>query len=210
MHRKRLSFYILSGLLSGVVLVLILTFSFFTINNINPFNLISSVNVLVAEEKISKGSDLNSIAIKSVPKYLAPDNYMDFVPEGKVSLVDIEKNQIITSSMVLDSSDKYTPDSREKDYDILDQSISGIINQGDIIDVEAVTPKGKTYVVLSKKKIIDKYDDKVIMRLTSAERENINYALAQQTNGKIKLASVKYIDSGQPASKVTYFYERRK
>jgi hypothetical protein len=165
--------------------------------------------VVVVASKINKGQKITPEKVTTEKRFenQLPDKVIANAGSviGKIAAADMEKNTMVYESMIINPKDAYKPDERIKDYD-LPKGLMGkdIVSQGDLIDVEFKRKDGSTAVVLAKKIIKSRLDDRIIIQTDWEERKLINYALTDKAENGGEIYAAKYMDMDQPASAVNY------
>ncbi len=77
--------------------------------------------------------------------------YVELTQVPIIAKVDLNKNSIITTDMVVKSNEKTTDDLRKQEYNML--VLPTQIQTGEYIDVRLALPSGQDYIVVSKKQV---------------------------------------------------------
>ncbi|HHV30683.1 MAG TPA: hypothetical protein GXX73_14095 [Clostridium sp.] len=170
------------------------------------------LEVVVAKDTIVKGENITEekLEIKKIPIEYLPSNSLVTLEQaiGKKANFSIEKNSVITDSFVNEKVKNITEhkdDSRLKNCVIETGLIGGMVQEGSYIDVEYVRPNGKRYIVLSKKYVTKKIDERsIVIETTDADRTLIEAAMAEANFLGGQLKTTLYLDPDQKASVVDY------
>lgn len=212
MSRGRQQFIVfMFGVLISAILMCSIYFIYSKFISNSKLNLLENSKkqkVLVVIRKIEKGEELIQDAFKVEERLVdqTPSNSIvdiNFI-QGKWAGLCLDPNVVLTDSMILSINNMFKADERLKEYELQGHLVAGTVKTGDFIDVEFVRTNGDTSTVLSKKQVINRLDNKVVMQVTMEERQSINRALADQSQGVGRIEAVLYLDEKQPASQVTY------
>lgn len=140
--------------------------------------------------------DLEKITINSNGEEVYSNRYS--------SKVDLTAGTILTYSMLYEKEEM--PDSlRYMEYNMI--SIPTILNIGDYVDVRLRLPNGQDLIVVSKKEIINVYDQTIGINLTEEEILILNSAIVEAyiMDGSAELYMSTYVEPGlQTAAIYTY------
>ncbi|MFA6308587.1 MAG: hypothetical protein WC677_02415 [Clostridia bacterium] len=175
------------------------------LNSENPGE---KVDVIVVSKRIEKGEIIKLEKILLVKRF---KNYLPVNPittyenaVGKVAEVTLEKNVIPTADMLSNKEKKVQSDERISNYELQGGLVLDLVKEGDYVDIEYVKEDGETFVVLAKKKVYRKVNEKIVIQTTLKERKMINYVIAEKESKGGKIEAAIYIGASQQASKVTY------
>jgi hypothetical protein len=136
--------------------------------------------------------------------------YVELTQVPIISKVDLYKNSIITTEMVVKSNEKTTDDLRKQEYNML--VLPTQLQTGEYIDVRLALPSGQDYIVVSKKQVeipqisgVDS-EDTIWIKMTEDETIIMNNAIvdAYRISGA-KLYVTTYTEAGtQNAATTTY------
>lgn len=128
-----------------------------------------------------------------------------------VSKVDLNKNTVITSSLITRGDEIASNDLRKEEYNVISLPVD--LAPGEYVDVRLTLPNGQNYIVVSKKKVSipvvngQYLSDTIQMNLTEEEIMIMSGAIIE--NYKItgsKLYVTRYTEAGlQDAATMTYY-----
>ena len=175
---------------------------------LRPKNVAAKKKIFVVSKRINKSEQFPQESFKPEERD-ATQVPLDAVIDAnflldKYACINLEPNTVVAESMVISAENAYSPDDRLKDYEIPATLITQIVKEGDLIDVELVRNGGQTLTVLSKKRVKNKVNNRVIVQVAMAERNNINSALAEQIANQGHIEAVVYLDETQAPSIVNY------
>ncbi|TYQ16018.1 UNVERIFIED_CONTAM: Flp pilus assembly protein CpaB [Acetivibrio alkalicellulosi] len=187
----------------------------FVTDNVNINDNEEKYRVVVVAQRIEQGIVIDSsmITMEEVPLVYLPSNSVTSIQsiEGKPAKFTIEKNTVLTYSMVLDQKDQFNQDDRLSDCRIDGGLVSGIVKEGDYIDIEYVKENGDRFIVLSKKRVIRIIDNTtIIIQTNDEERTRYEAVLSEIREEKGTLKTRLYLDENQEASPVTYVKSKSK
>jgi hypothetical protein len=175
---------------------------------LNSENPSEKIDVIVVSKRIEKGEIIKREKILLVKRF---KNYLPVNPittyesaVGKVAEATLEKNVILAADMLANKEKEVKSDERISNYELQGGLVLDLVKEGDYIDIEYVKEDGETFVVLAKKKVCRKVDEKIVIQTTLKERKMINYVIAEKESKGGKIEAAIYIDASQQASKVTY------
>lgn len=123
---------------------------------------------------------------------------------GKMTKIELKKGTILTSSMLMDSTDTLEKSQRIEEFNML--TLPTDLNTGDYVDIRFVLPNGQDYIVISKKRVIKSSENTIFVKLAEDEILTMSNAIVEAyiTEGSM-LRAVKYSEPGiQEAATPTY------
>ena len=221
--QRRIKNSFLTGILIGVLLLLIASVFFFTqINKLKED--ISKLEsdqktVLVASDIIKSGDkvtvellteDVVKTSLNVDEDILTADDFRKMDDEGNeyiieyTSKIEIPAGAIITKEMVAEAGQEVTNDQRIQEYNML--ILPSQLKEGDFIDIRFKLANGNDYIVLPKKKVEQCTADTIWMKMYEHEILTLGNAIVEsyQSVGS-KLYATIYTDAGlQKPSTQTY------
>lgn len=166
----------------------------------------NQVQVWALSKDVKQGDGITKDMLKkvTVDKTISPsDAILDDKIENKVFKMNLKSNSILTDSMLLLSEDKLTTDLRKQDYSHITLNVN--LEPNMYVDIRFKKKDGTDFIVASKKKVIDRRDDILIINITEKERQYINNATVLAALTEATMYTTIYVDGeNQPAAKVTY------
>ncbi len=165
----------------------------------------NQVSVWVVDKDIEQGGDVPKGALieKKISKELVPENISNNDIKDKIARMNLNKNTILTRSMIVNSEDKVTDDLRRQDYSHI--KLNDGLEVDKYVDVRLRLKNGMDYIVASKKKVKNLNGNIIHFDITEVERNYLNVATVQGDITEGMLYTTIYVDpENQPAAVVTY------
>lgn len=161
--------------------------------------------VYVLKQDVEAGTQIEASMLQriEVPADVIPDNLVDSREViGKYTKLDLAKNTLLTEAMVF--RDGILPhDLRHVEYSFID--LPSRLQEGHFVDIRIKFPTGHDYIVLSKKKIIELFDQTVRYEIGEKEILTMSSAIVDAYLHNATLYAVTYVDPyTQDAAVVTY------
>lgn len=165
--------------------------------------------VVRAKTKINAGelSDITKFEIVRVQEQLVPDNAVSTISAIKDKIIknDIYAKEVVLASDIIPENAWYEDGDRLMEHNFSDGAIPADVAAGSMIDIKLFRQGAEDNVVISKITVVSRNANLLAFYLNAAEQENIKEA---STEGL--LFAVKYIDSSQTPSEITYIPGYRK
>ena len=172
----------------------------------------SGTNVATKTEK--GGILTKELATVEVTRKAAPEtaitasNYSNVITENSLFKIDLKSGTILSTDMIVESSDKTQDDTREQEFNMI--VLPSQLKEDDYVDIRLRLPSGQDYIVVSKKKILKADEITMWIKLTEDEILTLSNAIveAYQIDGTLLYATT-YVEPGiQQAASVTYIPTR--
>ena len=172
----------------------------------------SGTNVATNTEK--GGILTKELATVEVTRKAAPEtaitasNYSNVITENSLFKIDLKSGTILSTDMIVESSDKTQDDTREQEFNMI--VLPSQLKEDDYVDIRLRLPSGQDYIVVSKKKILKADEITMWIKLTEDEILTLSNAIveAYQIDGTLLYATT-YVEPGiQQAASVTYIPTR--
>ncbi len=172
----------------------------------------SGTNVATKTEK--GGILTKELATVEVTRKAAPEtaitasNYSNVITENSLFKIDLKSGTILSTDMIVESSDKTQDDTREQELNMI--VLPSQLKEDDYVDIRLRLPSGQDYIVVSKKKILKADEITMWIKLTEDEILTLSNAIveAYQIDGTLLYATT-YVEPGiQQAASVTYIPTR--
>ena len=172
----------------------------------------SGTNVATKTEK--GGILTKELATVEVTRKAAPEtaitasNYSNVITENSLFKIDLKSGTILSTDMIVESSDKTQDDTREQEFNMI--VLPSQLKEDDYVDIRLSLPSGQDYIVVSKKKILKADEITMWIKLTEDEILTLSNAIveAYQIDGTLLYATT-YVEPGiQQAASVTYIPTR--
>ena len=202
--QRKANNYLLVGIL-GTLLVTgcVIAFLIIQMNNLQKQIKQAETSVVTAyvlNKNVKSGETItrDMISEKSVSSTVVSANTLTFnITEETISKLDLSAGTILTSEMVVESSEETTNDLRKQEYNMV--ILPSQIESGDYIDVRLRLSNGVDYIVASRKKVDIPETDGV--QSATSIRINMNEAETMAMSNAIIDA---YIDEGSLLYATTY------
>ena len=172
----------------------------------------SGTNVATKTEK--GGILTKELATVEVTRKAAPEtaitasNYSNVITENSLFKIDLKSGTILSTDMIVESSDKTQDDTREQEFNMI--VLPSQLKEDDYVDIRLRLPSGQDYIVVSKKKVLNADEITMWIKLTEDEILTLSNAIveAYQIDGTLLYATT-YVEPGiQQAASVTYIPTR--
>lgn len=165
----------------------------------------NQVSVWVVNKDVEQGDEVSKGVLKEkkISKELVPENISNNDLEDKIARLDLNKNTILTNSMIVDSEDRLTDDLRRQDYSHI--KLNDGLEVEKYVDIRLKLKNGMDFIVASKKKIKKLNGSIMHLDITEVERNYLNIATVHADIMGGMLYTTIYVDpENQPAATVTY------
>ena len=172
----------------------------------------SGTNVATKTEK--GGILTKELATVEVTRKAAPEtaitasNYSNVITENSLFKIDLKSGTILSTDMIVESSDKTQDDTREQEFNMI--VLPSQLKEDDYVDIRLRLPSGQDYIEKKKKKILKADEITMWIKLTEDEILTLSNAIveAYQIDGTLLYATT-YVEPGiQQAASVTYIPTR--
>ena len=206
MQRKSRTSFLLGMLITLVIMGAIVAFLFMQLTKMkNEENerIAASKTVYVLSTDVKSGENLTveNFTTAIVDGSAVPSNAIttSSLNENTIAKIDLSAGTILTDSMVEESENKTTKDSRLQEYNMI--SLASHIASNDYIDIRLRMPSGLDYIVVSKKRLesspVGESANTVWMKLSEDEILTMSNAIVESyiTEGSL-LYAAKYVEPG--------------
>lgn len=197
--RNSLLLGIVLGLLIGAVVIVLLFMQLMNLQKQIQENkeAMRKVYVLGADVKSGEKIDTSKLIEKEILKDAIPADYIgkpDITPDT-IAKLNLTKGTVLSSNLVVESSEKVTDDLRIQEYNMLD--LPQQLDVGAYIDIRLRLANGQDYIVVSKKCVQNITEDTIWINMYEEETVAMSNAIveAYKMTGA-KLYATTYVEPG--------------
>lgn len=197
--RNSLLLGIVLGLLIGAVVIVLLFMQLMNLQKQIQENkeAMRKVYVLGADVKSGEKIDTSKLIEKEILKDAIPADYIgksEITPDT-IAKLNLTKGTVLSSNLVVESSEKITDDLRIQEYNMLD--LPQQLDVGAYIDIRLRLANGQDYIVVSKKCVQNITEDTIWINMYEEETVAMSNAIveAYKMTGA-KLYATTYVEPG--------------
>ena len=181
MQRKANNYLLIGVLVTLLITGSIIAFLIFQLSSLKQEmkkNETSVVNAYVLNKNIKSGETITSdmLTVKKVSSLVVSANTLKLdLTEDTISKIDLSAGTILTSDMIIESTEKTTNDLRTQEYNMV--ILPSQIESGNYVDIRLRLSNGVDYIVASRKKVsipeIDGIGSATTIRINMNETETM-------------------------------------
>ena len=181
MQRKANNYLLIGVLVTLLITGSIIAFLIFQLSSLKQEmkkNETSVVNAYVLNKNIKSGETITSdmLTVKKVSSLIVSANTLKLdLTEDTISKIDLSAGTILTSDMIIESTEKTTNDLRTQEYNMV--ILPSQIESGNYVDIRLRLSNGVDYIVASRKKVtipeIDGIGSATTIRINMNETETM-------------------------------------